>query len=430
MRPENLHRWWLIKDTPVLFTDLYELTMAQAYFDRNMRGAAFFEVTIRRLPENWGFFVMAGLAELEEYLKAFRFAPEDLEYLRCTKFFTDEFLAFLSNLKIDVKLRALPEGTAFLANEPILEVEGDLISAQILETYILNILGFSIISASLASRIIIAAKSVPVVDFGLRRSQGPVAAFRVARAAQMAGFAATSNVYAAKLLDFAATGTMAHSFVEVHETEEQSFLNYARLYGEKAVFLIDTYEPTSGIITAAKVASQIYKETGVKVAGIRIDSGPLVKLSRFARTHFEEAGVPFLKIFVSGDLDEYAIADLLENGAQIDGIGIGTRFAVSRYAPSVDIVYKIVRYADRDISKTSPDKQSRPGRKSIRRIGDKTFEKDIVSQYTRDDNDLLKPFTAADDMSTIQSRLAEQLSHLPPAVKQIKNPAEHPVIFA
>jgi nicotinate phosphoribosyltransferase len=430
MRLENQNRWWLIRDTPSLFTDLYELTMAQAYFAGNMRNRAFFEVTIRRLPENWGFFVMAGLQELEGYLNAFRFAPEDIEYLRSTKLFSGEFLTFLSNLKIDVRLRALPEGTVFFPNEPVLEVESDLICAQLLETYILNILGFSIISATLASRVILAARGVSVVDFGLRRSQSPIAALRAARAAQIAGFAATSNLYAAELLDFTATGTMAHSFVEVHESEEQSFLNYARLYGEKAIFLIDTYEPTAGIITAAKVASRIYKENGVKVAGIRIDSGPLVKLSRFARTHFEEAGVPFLKIFVSGDLDEYAIADLLENGAEIDGIGIGTRFAVSRYAPSLDIVYKIVRYADRDIAKTSPEKQSRPGRKTITRYGDKTFEKDIVSQYEANENDLLKPFITADDMPTIQSRLAEQLSHLPSAVKQIKNPEEYPVIFA
>ncbi len=429
MRPGNQNRWWLIKDTPSLFTDLYELTMAQAYFAGNMRGHAFFEVTIRHLPENWGFFVMAGLAELEGYLKAFRFAPEDIEYLRSTKLFNDEFLAFLSNLKINVKLRALPEGTVFFPNEPVLEVEGDLISAQFLETYVLNILGFSIISASLASRIILAAKKVPVVDFGLRRSQGPIAAFRAARAAQIAGFSATSNLYAANLLDFAAAGTMAHSFVEVHETEEQSFLNYARLYGQKAIFLIDTYEPSAGIITAAKVASKIYKETGIKVAGIRIDSGSLVKLSRFARNHFEEAGVPFLKIFVSGDLDEYAIADLLENGAQIDGIGIGTRFAVSHYAPSIDIVYKITRYADRDISKTSPEKQSRPGRKSIKRLGTDFYMQDIVNQFDSNAEDLLRPFEKAEDITVIQSRLKEQLSHLPITVKSISSPARYPVFF-
>jgi nicotinate phosphoribosyltransferase len=420
---------WLMRDSPSLFTDLYELTMAQAYFAGNMRDLAFFEVTVRHLPENWGFFVMAGLVELEGYLKAFRFAPEDIEYLRSTKLFNDEFLKFLSNLKMNIKLRSLPEGTVFFPNEPVLEVEGDLICAQLLESYILNILGFSIISASLASRIVLAANGVPVIDFGLRRSQSPIAALRAARAAQVAGFAATSNVYAARQLDFACTGTMAHSFVEVHESEEQSFLNYARLYGKKAVLLVDTYEPTAGIITAAKAASQIYKETGIKVAGIRIDSGPLVKLSRFARTHFEEAGVPFLKIFVSGDLDEYAIADLLNNGAEIDGIGIGTRFAVSRYAPAIDIVYKIVRYADRDISKTSPEKQSRPGRKSIKRLNAGSYMQDIVSQYESNSDDLLKPFEKAEDISLIQNRLKEQLSRLPVPVKAMTSPAEYPVFF-
>jgi nicotinate phosphoribosyltransferase len=422
--------WWPFKDSPALFTDLYELTMAQAYFAGKTTGPAFFEVTIRHLPENWGFFVMAGLKELEAYLNEFRFAAEDLDFLRSTKLFSDEFLTFLSNLKMNVRLRALPEGTVFFPNEPVLEVEGDLICAQLLESYVLNILGFSIISATLASRIILAAKGVSVVDFGLRRSQSPVASIRAARAAQMAGFTATSNLFAARLLDFACTGTMAHSFVEVHATEEESFLSFARLYGEKAVFLVDTYEPITGITTAAKVAAQIYKEKGVKVGGIRIDSGHLVKLSRFARNHFEEAGVPFLKIFVSGDLDEYSIEDLINNGAEIDGIGIGTRFAASRYAPSIDIVYKIVQYADRDISKTSPEKQSRPGRKSIKRFGDKIFEKDIVSQYAADNNDLLKPFKTAEDMAAIQTRLAEQLSGLPDDVKQIKTPADYPIVFA
>jgi nicotinate phosphoribosyltransferase len=326
-------------------------------------------------------------------------------------------------------LRALPEGTVFFPNEPVLEVEGDLISAQILESFVLNILGFSIITATVAARVVMAAKGVAVVDFGLRRSQGPVASVRAARAAQIAGFISTSNLYAAKLLDFACSGTMGHSFVEVHESEEDCFRSFARLYGQKAVFLVDTYEPTQGIIKAAKVAAQLYKENGVKVGGIRIDSGPLVKLTRFARNHFNETGVPFLKIFVSGDLDEFSIEDLLKNGAEIDGIGIGTRFAVSKYAPSIDIVYKIVQYGQKPLSKSSPDKQSRPGRKSIKRVKENFYTKDIVRPYGTENDDLLKPFSSAEKITVIKNRLADELSRLQDTVKAIKNPEDYPVTF-
>jgi len=421
---------WLLRDSPALFTDLYELTMAQAYFAKGMRDTAYFEVSVRRLPENWGYFVMAGLRELEGYLKAFRFERQDIEFLRSRNLFSDEFLDFLSKLKPEVKVRALPEGTVFFPDEPVLEVEGNLICSQILESYILNILGFSIISATLATRVMAAAKGKAVVDFGLRRCQGPLASIRAARAGQMAGFAATSNLYAARLLDLAATGTMAHSFVEVHQSEEESFKNYAELYGQRAVFLVDTYDPIEGIKKAALVAGEFYKEKGVKAGGIRIDSGHLVKLSKFARQHFEEQGVPFLKIFVSGDLDEYAIEDLLESGAEIDGIGIGTRFAVSKYAPAIDIVYKIVQYGGKGVFKTSPDKGSRPGRKSIERTCEKFYARDVVSPFEAKSGDLLKPFETAEDTQTIQNRLRTELSRLPETVRVIRNPAEYPVIFS
>jgi nicotinate phosphoribosyltransferase len=412
------------------FTDLYELTMAQTYFVKGMSQSAYFEVTVRRLPENWGYFVMAGLAELEDCVGKFRFTRDDIDFLRTTKLFSDEFLNYLLNTKVDVSMRALPEGTVFFPDEPAIEVGGNLISAQLIESCVLNVLGFSIISATVAARTITAAGGVDVVDFGLRRCQGPVTSVRAARAGQMAGFKATSNLYAARVLDFACTGTMAHSFVEVHESEQESFINYARLYGEKAVFLIDTYDPLEGIKKAASVAAELYKKHGVKVAGIRIDSGHVVELSRFARSCFEQQGVGFLKIFVSGDLDEFRIEDLLASGAEIDGIGVGTRFAVSRYAPSIDIVYKIVKYGDRELSKTSPDKQSRPGRKTIKRIGSRFYEKDLVSSFGSQPDDLLQSFETAEDMATIKSRLSDQLSRLQPAVKAIRNPARYSVVFA
>jgi len=418
---------WLINGTPSLFTDLYELTMAQVYFQKQMHDTAYFEVTIRRLPEHWGFFVMAGLSEIESYLREFRFSQADIEYLHSTKIFSEDFLSYLSELKPDVRIRSLPEGTVFFPGEPILEAAGPLISAQILESYILNILGFSIIEATLAARTSIAANGAAVVDFGLRRCQGPIASIRSARAAQIAGFKATSNVFAARQLDFTPAGTMAHSFIQVHDSEEDSFSSFAETYGQNAILLVDTYDTVEGIRKTATVAKQLLKEKGVRIKGIRIDSGDLVKLSNFAREYFKENDLSFLKIFVSGDLDEFKIHDLLKRGAQIDGFGIGTRFAVSRSAPAVEIVYKIVQYGNKGLFKTSPDKKSRPGRKSITRVKDKFYKKDIISPLKSQPEDLLKPFESGEDIQTIKERLVTELSCLDDSIKAVRDPRKYPV---
>lgn len=421
---------WLMKDTPSLFTDLYELTMAQVYFRKQMTGTAYFEVSVRRLPENWGFFVMAGLSEVDSYLREFRFSKADINFLRSTKLFSDDFLQFLATLKPDVKIRSLTEGTVFFPNEPIFEVTGPLICAQLLESYILNILGFSIIQATLATRISIAAKGAAVVDFGLRRCQGPVASLRSARGAQIAGFRATSNMFAAKELNFAPSGTMAHSFVHVHESEEQSFRNFTEAYGENSILLVDTYDSVEGIKAAANLARELHEEKDIKIRGIRIDSGDLVKLSNFARRHFQEKGVPFLKIFVSGDLDEFKIDDLLEQGGQIDGFGIGTRFAVSRFAPAIEIIYKIVQYGSKGVFKSSPGKQTRPGRKTIIRIRSQPSNAGSRSKPAVGGDDLLKPFESVEQIQTIQKRLATELSLLDDSVKAIRNPEKYHVEFA
>jgi nicotinate phosphoribosyltransferase len=298
-----------------------------------------------------------------------------------------------------------------------------------MESFILNILGFSIISATLAARCKIAAKDAVVVDFGLRRTQGPIASIRTARAAQIAGFIATSNLSAAKSLNFTPTGTMAHSFIQVHDSEEQALRDFTQAYKENAILLVDTYDSIKGIKKAAKVAKELLDKDNIKIKGIRLDSGDLVELSKFARIHFQENGLDFIKILASGDLDEFKISDLLKTGAEIDGFGIGTRFGVSIQAPATEIVYKIVQYSDKGVFKTSPEKQSRPGRKSLTRIQNKFFEKDIVTPYQPRPEDLLKSFEAAEEMETIQERLADQLASLPDSIKVIKNPQAYHVEF-
>ncbi len=420
---------WLIKDTPGLFTDLYELTMAQAYFRKGMDQTGYFEVFVRHLPPHWGFFVMAGLPEVQSYLRELRFSGSDIEYLRSTGIFAEDFLEYLSGLKLEARLRALPEGTVFFPNEPILEVSGPILHAQLLETYLLNILGFSIIEATLAARMVSAAQGIPVVDFGLRRCQGPISSLRAARGAQIAGFAGTSNVFAARLLGLPPSGTMAHSFIEAYASEEQAFRAYAEIYGARAILLVDTYDSIEGIKTAARVARDFFGR-GIKIQGIRLDSGDLVALSKFARAYFKNEGLEFLHIFVSGDLDEFRIAELLEAGAQIDGIGLGTRFTVSQHVPAIGIVYKISQYGPRRLHKTSPEKETRPGRKSIIRAGAERYEKDTVGPFDPGANDLLQPFGSTEPMPVIERRLAGELSRLPDPVKTLRNPASYPVEWA
>jgi len=308
-------------------------------------------------------------------------------------------------------------------------VAGPILHAQLLESYILNILGFSIVEAGLAARMALAAGGVPLLDFGMRRAQGPIASIRAARGAQMAGWKATSNVFAARALAMPPSGTMAHSFIQAHPSQERAFREFATIYRDKTILLVDTYDTIEGVKIAARVARE-FLERDVKLRGIRLDSGNLVADSRFARDHFRQQGVDFLQIFASGDLDEFKIQDMLAAGGQFDGFGVGTRFAVSRHAPSIGIIYKLVQYADRPLNKTSPDKATLPGRKTVLRTGSPRFEKDIVRPLDPDAQDLLRPFESAEPMATVQERLRSQIVALPDPVKRIREPANYPVQFA
>lgn len=417
---------WLLNRTPSLLTDLYELTMVQSYYSKGMNRSAAFEVFIRELPENWGFFVMAGLNEVASCLRSLCFDKEDIRFLQNTELFSNQFLEYIQTLKYDVTVRALHEGTVFFPNEPLLEVSGPLIPAQILETYMLNILGFSILCATEGVRMKLAADGRALVDFGLRRTQGPVAALRSARGAQIAGFTGTSNLLAADLLDIPPSGTMAHSYIQAHENEEQAFRDFIVMYGEASVLLVDTYNTKEGIKTAARVAREINDQTGLRIKGIRIDSGDMTELSRFARKTFAGQDVRFLKIFLSGGLDEYRITDMIEGGAEADGFGVGTRLGVSHYAPDTDIAYKLIEYGGKGVSKDSPGKETHPCRKSVLRLGSRSFEKDRIEKYPQE-SDLLTEFTDNEDISIIRERLSGQLDALPPEVKNIRNPQAYEV---
>jgi len=420
---------WLMNDSGALLTDYYEPAMAQVYLRRELTAEATFEVTIRRLPENWGFFVMAGLEELGEFLRQWRFSDQDIAYLRSLGSFDEGFLRHLAGLEADVRVRAMPEGTAFFAGEPVVEVAGPVITAQLLESAVLNILGYSILAATMAARCRLAAGGRAVADFGLRRCQGPISSIRAARGAQIAGMSLTSNVLAAKLLGMTPTGTMAHSFVEIHEDEERAFWDFAEVHGRQAVLLVDTYDSMEGIEKAVRVARRMRDIHGVRIKGIRLDSGDLAELSRLARRRFDEEGVAFMKIFASGDLDEYRIADLVTAGAPIDGFGVGTRLAVCAAAPAAEIVYKISTYDGRPLAKHSPGKATLPGRKSVFRAGRDVFGGDMVVPLQRGDGDLLRAFDSPESMEIIKGRLDKQLSRLPRAVQAVRGPDGYPVAF-
>ena len=347
-----------------LFTDLYELTMAAAYFDHNVTDNAAFSLFVRNYPKNRNYFVAAGLADALNELADFTFSDQDIDYLKSTGLFKNNFLSYLKDFKFAGTVRAMAEGTIFFTDEPILEVAAPLIEAQIVETLLINTIGFQTMIATKAARCIHAAAGRTLIDFASRRTQGKDAALKVARSSYIAGFSATSNVLAGKLYGIQVSGTMAHSYVTAFENEINAFEKYAQTYPDNSVFLIDTYDTIQGAKNTAKVALSM-KKKGNNLIGVRLDSGDMAALSRQVRQILDDAGLPEVKIFASSGFDEYSIADIIKQGACIDAFGVGTKMGVSADAPYMDIVYKMVRFKDKNIQKRSPGKINLPGEKQV-----------------------------------------------------------------
>lgn len=355
--------------TGPLFTDLYELTMAAGYYHHRIKGRATFSLFIRDYHRQRSFYLMAGLGEVLRELAAFGFNREEIRYLRQTRLFTPDFLDYLAAMRFSGDVYALAEGTVFFANEPILEIDAPIDQAQLLETYLLNTIGFQTLIATKAARCVHAAGGRPVIDFSLRRTQGHDAGLKVARSSYIAGFEATSNVLAGKLYDIPVSGTMAHSFVTAFEKEIDAFRAYADAFADKCVLLIDTYDTIRGAGRAVEIARYL-RQKGNSLVGVRLDSGDMVSLSTEVRRILDDAGFPDVKIFASSGLDEFSIARLLTEGARIDAFGVGTRMGVSADAPYLDIVYKMVNFNGRNVRKLSPGKATLAGRKQVfRRFG-------------------------------------------------------------
>jgi nicotinate phosphoribosyltransferase len=348
------------------FTDLYELTMLQAYFNEGMDENAVFDLFVRHLPDCRNFLVAAGLDQVLDYLEGLQFSKEDLDHLATLGVFSARFLKRLSTFRFTGNVRAMPEGTIFFPGEPLLEIEAPIQQAQLVETFVLNQITFQSMIASKAVRAAIAAGGRTLVDFGSRRAHGTDAALKAARALYLAGYDSTSNVLAGKRYGIPVAGTMAHSYVQAHDSEEESFLAFLATYPE-TVLLVDTYDTAAGVRLAAQAARKLPES---RLRGVRLDSGDLVALAREARAILDAEGLQDAGIFASGGLDEYEVHRLLAQGAPIDAFGVGTAAVVSSDAPTLDSVYKLVSYAEAPRLKTSVDKETLPGRKQVFRLLD------------------------------------------------------------
>lgn len=363
-----------MNDAGLLLTDLYQLTMMQAYFERGMNETAVFEFFVRKLPPGRNALIAAGLEQALDFLENARFTADELHWLheegRPRAGLRREFIDSLAHWRFTGTVEAMPEGTLCFADEPLLRVVAPLREAQLVETRLINLLQFQTMVAAKAVRSVLAADGRPLVDFGLRRAHGAEAGLLSARASYLAGFSGTSNVLAGWRWGIPVSGTMAHAFVEVHAHEREAFESFARAYPAGTTLLIDTYDTEAAARQLVPLVRQLAAE-GVVVSGVRLDSGDLGAHARRVRAIFDAAELRELRIFASGNLDETRIAELLDEGAPIDGFGVGTRMNTSADCPYLDCAYKLQEYAGVARRKRSEGKATWPGRKQVfRRLGD------------------------------------------------------------
>lgn len=421
-----------------LFTDLYELTMAASYFAHQVFSTATFSLFTRDNHLKRNFFVAAGLEEVLNELAAYRFSEQDIKYLQTTGIFSNDFLSYLAGLRFSGEIFAMPEGTIFFADEPVLEVTAPIIEAQMIETFLLNTMGFQSMIASKAARCVHVAGNRPLIDFSLRRTQGQDAGHNVARSTYIAGFAATSNVLAGQIYGIPISGTMAHSYVEAFSGDLAAFSAYSKTFPDNSIFLIDTYDTIDGAKHAVTIAKQM-KENGHSLIGVRLDSGDMADLSQKVRKIFDDAGLFDVKIFASSGFDEFKIAKVIDQGAKIDAFGVGTKVGVSADAPYLDVVYKMVHFKGRNVRKLSPGKITLAGEKQVFRKSDPNgryledimgLRDDIMDQgkpllkKVMENGEILRPHPP---LQTIQDRFKKNFSLLDDRYKSILEHKAYPV---
>lgn len=422
-----------------LFTDLYELTMMAAYQENHMTANATFSLFIRGYEQlNRGYFIAAGLQDALRSLEQLRFSQGEIEYLQRLNLFPRSFIQALPDFRFTGDVWAMPEGTICFSDEPLMEVTAPIAEAQLVETFLINIIGFQTNIATKAARCIHAAKGRPIVDFSLRRTQGLDAGMQVARSTYIAGFSGTSNVLAARRYDIPVSGTMAHSFVLAFRNDGDAFQAYARTFPDDSVFLIDTRHVLHGAHDAVNIA-KIMAENGHRLKGVRIDSGDMVESSRQVRHILDEAGLQQVQIIATSGFDEYKIEKTLISGAIIDAFGVGANIGVSSDSPFLDVVYKMVRYHDRDVRKTSPGKTTLAGEKQVfRRINaDGRPTEDIIAcrneviegaepllEKVMTDGKRQHPLPS---LAQIRAKIQSSLSAIDQRYTSLQQPARYPV---
>lgn len=357
-------RDWVDLENAALFTDLYQLTMLQAYFMEEMDEPAVFDLFVRRLGKR-NYLLACGLETVLEYLEALRFSDEAIAYLRRLGRFDAAFLDYLRDFRFEGDVYAVREGTPVFENEPLVEVVAPIGQAQLVETFLLNQITFQTNLATKAARVRRAAGDRMVADFGMRRMHAADAALKGARAFYVAGLDSTSHVLAGQIYGIPVSGTMAHSYIEAHDSEMEAFRAFSGVF-PSTILLVDTYDTIEGVRRVVELAREL--GDAFRVTGIRLDSGDLGALAREARAVLDEAGLQRVQIVASGSLDEFRIVELLDGGAPIDGFGVGTRMGTVADQPYLDSAYKLAEYAGRPRMKLSSAKSNLPGRKQVYRM--------------------------------------------------------------
>jgi nicotinate phosphoribosyltransferase len=419
-----------------LLTDLYQLTMMDAYYRLAMEETAVFEFFVRRLPDTRNFLVAAGLEQVLDYLESLRFSAAELDWLASTRRFSATLLERLKTFRFTGNVFAMPEGTVFFASEPVLRVEAPLPQAQLVESRVVNLLHFQTLVASKAARCRLVAKQAQLIDFGMRRAHGAEAACFASRASYLAGFDSTATVEASRRYGIPAVGTMAHSFIQAHDLEMQAFRNFAACEPENLVLLIDTYDTARAALRVTQLARE-FRKNGVSIKGVRIDSGDLGAEAKTVRRILDENGCDKVRIFVSSNLDEYAIDAMQRAGAPIDAFCLGTRLSVSDDAPALDCAYKLHQYAGRPRRKRSVWKESWPGPRQIYRQYDPhgCIAMDVLgcADECTEGKPLLQQVMVngkrtchAPTLSSVREFCAGQLATLPLSLRSLERVAQAP----
>jgi nicotinate phosphoribosyltransferase len=420
----------------LLLTDLYQLNMLQAYRDAGMTATAVFEFFVRKLPPARGFLVAAGLEQVLEFLESARFTAAEIAWLERSGRFGADLLDDLARWRFTGDVDAMAEGTIFFPDEPILRVIAPLPEAQLVETRVINLLHFETLVASKAARMVLAAPGKTLVDFGLRRAHGAEAGLLAARACYLAGFAGSATTLAQPRFGVPIYGTMAHAFIQAHEDEALAFLHFARSRPEHATLLIDTYDTERGAERVVALAPRLAAQ-GVKVRGVRLDSGDLADHARKVRRILDDGGLGEVAIFASGGLDEEILQRYTAAGEPIDGYGIGTSLTTSQDAPALDCAYKIQEYDGKPKRKRSEGKATWPGRKQVygRFADDGAMAGDVLTLEGEEPlgEPLVRPAmrhgarSALPSLEETRRLVAEQLERLPAPLRRLATQPAYPV---